>query len=168
MAIGTSTIPTSSTSATPSSSANATSTSSSASATTTAADAANEDNGDGLTEQTKLGIGLGIGLGVPFFTAAGIALCLWRRSLAKGASGGGAEKSTGVEGAGVRDPNAGAPYEVTGSATPPYGYGYAGQGQWQAQEQGHDVTGNRSKNVHQLEANETRAELDAARVHEME
>ncbi|OJJ83928.1 uncharacterized protein ASPGLDRAFT_362198 [Aspergillus glaucus CBS 516.65] len=177
VAIGTSTIPTSSTSATPSSSANAT-TSSSASATTTAADAnADADSGDGLTEESKLGIGLGVGLGVPFFIAAGVALFLWRRSLAKGAGGGGggggAEKNSGVGGAGA-DPNAGAPYEVAGSAAPPYGYGYAEQGQWQArtqapgQEQGHDVTGNRSKNVHQLEANEARAELDAARVHEME
>ncbi|ODM24163.1 hypothetical protein SI65_02129 [Aspergillus cristatus] len=166
VAIGTSTVPTTTTSATPTSSSNATTSGSGASATTTAADANAADSGDGLTEQSKLGIGLGVGLGVPFLTAAGVALFFWRRSLTA-KTGAGAEKNTGVAGAGAAgagDPNAGAPYEVAGSAAPPYEYGYA---QAQAQVSGHDVTGNRSKGVHQLEANEARAELEDARVHEM-
>lgn len=164
MAIGTSTVPTTTTSATPTSSSNATTSGSGASATTTAADTNAADSGDGLTEQSKLGIGLGVGLGVPFLIAAGVALFLWRRSLAA-KTGAGAEKNTGATGtgaAGAGDPNAGAPYEVAGSAAPPYGHGYA-----QAQVSGHDVTGNRSKGVHQLEANEARVELEDARVHEM-
>lgn len=64
IAIGTSTLPTST--ATPNSSANSSS-SATASASTTAADSNDGGSlGGGLTEQGKLGVGLGVGLGVPF------------------------------------------------------------------------------------------------------
>lgn len=149
IAIGTSTLP--------SSTATATSTSSSSSSTgvagtgasaTSSSSGGGSGNGGGLSEQSKLGIGLGVGLGVPFFTAIGAALFLWKKALAQNAGQNEAKLEPGSGSGSVSSPGLGP------------GAGYVQV----PTELGAGVD---NKPVHQLEANPARVELGGERVYEM-
>ncbi|OOF98797.1 hypothetical protein ASPCADRAFT_204515, partial [Aspergillus carbonarius ITEM 5010] len=87
IAIGTSTIATTSTMTSTSTSSPSISTSTATSATTTnAADSSAStavEKASSMSEGTKLGIGLGVGLGVPFVLAGAAAIFFWRRSQRK-------------------------------------------------------------------------------------
>ncbi|PWY83762.1 hypothetical protein BO94DRAFT_547416 [Aspergillus sclerotioniger CBS 115572] len=87
IAIGTSTIATTSTATSTSTSSSSISTSIATSATTTTAAGSSASSAvqksSGMSEGTKLGIGLGVGLGVPLLLVGAAAIFFWRRSQRK-------------------------------------------------------------------------------------
>ncbi|KAJ9191954.1 hypothetical protein DTO166G4_7772 [Paecilomyces variotii] len=121
IAIGTSTIQTSSTSTTTASSSStnpastaATTTASSAAATRATASSTSASN-SASSSATKLGAGLGVGLGVPFIIALGLAVYFWKRSSQNKKGTSAAAAAAGAEDPMQHTPAAGGLYRYSGS-----------------------------------------------------